>query len=73
LAAGNASETDQAFKNIAGPIVEAGIAPIDVAAMIITAIRENDFWILTHPEWKNVMQERAAGMIDNQLVTGFGG
>lgn len=73
LAAGNASETDQAFKNIAGPIVEAGIAPIDVAAMIITAIRENDFWILTHPEWKIVMQERAAGMIDNQLVTGFGG
>ncbi|MDG1946022.1 MAG: SDR family NAD(P)-dependent oxidoreductase [Halioglobus sp.] len=73
LAAGNASETHQAFKNIAGPIVEAGIAPIDVAEMIITAIRENHFWILTHPEWKNVMQERAAGMVDSQLVTGFGG
>ncbi|MFT4519738.1 MAG: NAD(P)-dependent dehydrogenase (short-subunit alcohol dehydrogenase family) [Halioglobus sp.] len=73
LAAGNASETDQAFKELAGPIVEAGIAPSDVAEMIVAAIKANDFWILTHPEWKNVLQERITGMIDNKLVTGFGG
>lgn len=73
IAAGNASATDQAFKDMAGPIVEAGIAPTDVAAMIVAAIRNNDFWILTHPQWKAVMQERVAGLAGNQLVTGFGG
>ena len=73
IAAGSASETDQAFKDLAGPIVDAGIAPSDVADMIIAAIQKNDFWILTHPEWKKVMLERSAGMVDNHLVTGFGG
>jgi len=73
IAAGSESETEQNFKDAAGAIVDAGIAPADVAGMIVAAIRNNDFWILTHPKWKTVMQERAAGMADNQLVTGFGG
>lgn len=73
LAAGNTSATDEAFKDMAGQIVAAGISPTDVAGMIVAAIKNNDFWILTHPDWKKVMQERVAGMQDNQLVTGFGG
>ena len=73
VAAAVKSDTDQAFRELAGPIVEAGIAPATVADMVIAAVRSNDFWILTHPDWKTVMQERVAGMMDNQLVTGFGG
>jgi NAD(P)-dependent dehydrogenase (short-subunit alcohol dehydrogenase family) len=73
IAAGQASVTDQTFRDTAGPIVDAGIAPADVAEMIIAAIKSNDFWILTHPQWKTVMQERVAGLVNNQLVTGFGG
>jgi NAD(P)-dependent dehydrogenase (short-subunit alcohol dehydrogenase family) len=73
LSAGSKSATEMSFKDVAGQIVAAGIAPGDVAGMIVAAIRKNDFWILTHPAWKKVMQERVAGMQDNQLVTGFGG
>jgi NAD(P)-dependent dehydrogenase (short-subunit alcohol dehydrogenase family) len=73
VAAAIDSDTDQAFKALAGPIVDAGIAPTTVADMIVTAIKNNDFWILTHPDWKTVMQERVAGMMHNQLVLGFGG
>ncbi len=73
ISAGENSATDQAFKEIAGPIVEAGIAPSLVAEMIVAAIKSKDFWIITHPDWKRVMQERAAGMLENKLVTGFGG
>lgn len=77
LAAGAApaldSATDDTFKDQAGAIVQAGIAPAVVADMIMTAIRANEFWILTHADWKRVMQERLAGLVDNQLVTGFGG
>jgi NAD(P)-dependent dehydrogenase (short-subunit alcohol dehydrogenase family) len=67
------SQTDQAFRDLAGPFVDAGISPDAVADMIVVAIKNNDFWILTHPDWKTVMQERVGGMMDNQLVTGFGG
>ncbi len=67
------SETDEAFKEMAGAIVGAGIEPARVAGMIVDAIHSNDFWILTHPEWKNVMRGRIDGLLNNQLVTGFGG
>jgi NAD(P)-dependent dehydrogenase (short-subunit alcohol dehydrogenase family) len=73
IAPGAELATEAAFNDIAGPIVAAGIAPADVAGMIVQAIKSNDFWILTHPDWKAVMQERVTGMQDNQLVTGFGG
>ena len=36
-------------------------------------IKGNDFWILTYPAWKDDMRERVAGMMDHQLVKGFGG
>lgn len=68
-----ASQTDLAFREMAGPIVDAGIAPAEVAELIVQAIRSNDFWIITHPAWKTVLRERVAGMNSNQLVTGFGG
>ena len=56
---------------------DAALAATEVAAtvadMVLAAIRNNDFWILTHPQWKNVLQERVAGLMNNKLVTGFGG
>jgi NAD(P)-dependent dehydrogenase (short-subunit alcohol dehydrogenase family) len=73
FAEGRDSDTAQAFKDSVAPFIEAGIAPADVAAMMIAAIRNNDFWILTHPAWKTVLQERVAGLLDNRLVSGFGG
>ena len=42
--------------------------------MVMAAIVNNDFWILTHSDWKKVMQERVAALVkDNSLYTGFGG
>ena len=38
------------------------------------AVTEQRFWILTHPEWKEVLRARVDGLIeDDRLVTGFGG
>ncbi len=73
FSAGQASPTDQGFKDLAGSFIEAGIAPAEVAGMVIAAIKNNDFWILTHPAWKTVLQERMDGLVKNQLVSGFGG
>ena len=67
------SVTDTAFREMAGAIVSQGMSPEDVAGQVLAAIERNDFWIITHPDWKTVMCERVAGMQDNKLVTGFGG
>jgi NAD(P)-dependent dehydrogenase (short-subunit alcohol dehydrogenase family) len=67
------SATDDAFRASAGPIVAVGIEPGDVAEMVVAAIRSNDFWILTHAGWRDVLQARVDGMAESQLVTGFGG
>ena len=67
------SATDDSFKAQAGAIVDVGMSPDAVAELVVAAIRADDFWIITHPDWKAVMRERAEGMVDNQLVTRFGG
>ena len=73
FSAGTASTTEQTFKDMAGAIVSDGLAPVEVAGRVFTAIKNNEFWILTHPAWHDVMQERITGMQRGQLVTGFGG
>lgn len=41
----------------------------DVAAQVFAAIRENRFWVLTHPEYKETIRERTRGIVDtNSLV-----
>lgn len=69
-----ASAVEEAFEKNAGAMLERGMDPSDVADMIVNAIRKNDFWIITHPDWKGVMKQRVAAMEkDNSLFTGFGG
>ena len=69
-----ASPIEEAFEKNAGAILQQGMNPADVADMVVDAIQNNAFWIITHPEWKNIMKERAAAMDkDNSLHTRFGG
>lgn len=69
------SQEEERFSENAGKLLkEQGLAPADVANMIVAAMEKDEFWILTHPEWKNVLQERVRMLKEsNQLHTGFGG
>lgn len=69
------SDVEKSFEENAGALLaNQGMDPAQVAGMIVNAIRSNDFWIITHPEWKNVMKERVEAMTrDNSLHTRFGG
>lgn len=69
------SEVEKGFEANAGALLASeGKDPADVADMIIKGITDNDFWIITHSDWKDIMIERAAAMKrDNSLHTGFGG
>jgi len=68
------SKQEQGFLSGARDMLAKGMDPADVAAMVVTAIREQRFWILTHPEWKNVLRQRVEALAsDDRLVGGFGG
>ena len=69
------SKQEEMFEQGAGAMLaQDGMDPSEVAERVVNAIRNNDFWILTHPDWHDVLEERVAAMRrDNSLVTGFGG
>ena len=69
------SVQEKRFEENAGALLATrGKDPAEVAQMVMDAIIKDEFWILTHPEWKTVMQERIAAMTrDNSLYSGFGG
>jgi len=73
VAAAPDRETEQTFKEMAGAIVDEGLPPAEVAGLIVTAMRNDDFWILPHTGWIDVLRDRVEGMAEKQLVTGFGG
>jgi NAD(P)-dependent dehydrogenase (short-subunit alcohol dehydrogenase family) len=68
------TETNQRFRMFASKIVEEGHSPESVAERVVHAIREKEFWILTHADWIDVLRKRVEGMEDgHKLVMGFGG
>jgi NAD(P)-dependent dehydrogenase (short-subunit alcohol dehydrogenase family) len=69
-----ATDTNQRFQEMAGKVVGRGHSAESVAELVLAAIRDQTFWILTHPKWIEVLRERVEGMEDGRrLVTGFGG
>lgn len=47
-----------------------GLAPRDVADMVLDAILTNRFWILTHPEWGDILRWRAETMATTGELAG---
>jgi NAD(P)-dependent dehydrogenase (short-subunit alcohol dehydrogenase family) len=68
------SEDGDEFKDYARRVLsEQGMAPSEVAAMVVDAIRTSRFWILTHPAWLGPLKQRLDNMAgDGQLEPGLG-
>jgi hypothetical protein len=43
--------------------LQAGLDPSEVAARVLTAIREDDLYVFTHPEMRGELEERFAAML----------
>lgn len=52
------TEAERRFYAGVGPMLSAGMEPSEVASLVVRAIHENRFWILTHPEWKQILKRR---------------
>jgi NAD(P)-dependent dehydrogenase (short-subunit alcohol dehydrogenase family) len=53
----------EALRNIIAGLLAGGIAPEPVAALVAEAIRENRFWIRTHPEMEPGVKARCEAII----------
>jgi NAD(P)-dependent dehydrogenase (short-subunit alcohol dehydrogenase family) len=50
-------------------LVESGLAPADVAAQVLDAIREERFYILTHPEMTPMIEKRMQDVLQGRTPT----
>jgi NAD(P)-dependent dehydrogenase (short-subunit alcohol dehydrogenase family) len=52
-----------AFAAQIAELVQSGMDPSDVAACVLTAIREGDFYAFTHPQMRAEVEDRFAGIL----------
>ena len=66
---------EERFRSSAGALLATrGLDPAVVAGMVVDAIRAQQFWVLTHPDWHRVLRERIDALTgDGSLSSGFGG
>jgi hypothetical protein len=50
-------------------VLENGLAPADVAAQVVDAVKRNRFYILTHPEWKEMIRSRMDDILEGRHPT----
>ncbi len=50
-------------------VIEAGMPPSEVAAQVVGAIRDERFYILTHPDWKPMIQTRFDDILQERPPT----
>jgi NAD(P)-dependent dehydrogenase (short-subunit alcohol dehydrogenase family) len=59
-------ETDAgllAMKEMVNTWIAEGLQPAHVASLVVEAMRENRFYVLTHPEWQGMIQDRIDRML----------
>lgn len=55
---------DAGLAAFVGKLIADGLAPDDVAAMVLDAVRTRRFYVLTHPEWKPMIANRVQAIVD---------
>ncbi len=50
-------------------LLAAGLSPVKVGELVLAAIREERFWILTHPEWKGAIRHRLENVLEERDPT----
>lgn len=64
----SSSQVERGFYESASEVVAKGLDPSDVAGMVVDAVRERRFWILTHPEWKQIVRRRVEALVESDAL-----
>lgn len=68
-ATGELQETDEgllALKEMVNNWIAEGLQPAHVASLVVDAIRNNRFYVLTHPEWQGMIRDRVDRMLSGE-------
>jgi NAD(P)-dependent dehydrogenase (short-subunit alcohol dehydrogenase family) len=63
-----ASDAEAAFLDAVGKMVPKGLDPAEVAGLVVEAIRHDRFWIITHPEWKKILERRVKLLVEDDAL-----
>ena len=59
-------EGGEEMQEFVGSLIAGGLDPDDVAALVLAAIREGRFYVLTHPDWNSMITDRVAHIVDGE-------
>ncbi len=65
-----APEAEAVLEIIEG-LVASGLDPIDVGKLVVESIKEERFYILTHPTWKEMVRQRAENITEGRDPVGL--
>jgi NAD(P)-dependent dehydrogenase (short-subunit alcohol dehydrogenase family) len=54
------------FYSAVKQVIEEGMPPEDIVDAMVTAVRQNQFWILTHPQLDSAIRERFESMLSRR-------
>lgn len=60
------------FAEVAAGLIANGLAPTAVAGMVLDAVRERRFYILTHPDWTPLVADRVERIVRGDAPSGAG-
>lgn len=63
------AETDEglaAMRDMVANWIAEGLQPAHVASLVVEAIREERFYVLTHPEWQGMVRDRVDRMLSGE-------
>jgi NAD(P)-dependent dehydrogenase (short-subunit alcohol dehydrogenase family) len=60
---------EQLLEQVARQLLASGLPPARVAELVFTAIRDERFYVLTHPEWKQMIRHRMEDILEERTPT----
>jgi NAD(P)-dependent dehydrogenase (short-subunit alcohol dehydrogenase family) len=67
---GPAAEGAEMMRKVVSGLIERGLDPLDVGQLVVEAIRARRFYVLTHPHWKNMIQNRMENILEDRDPVG---
>jgi NAD(P)-dependent dehydrogenase (short-subunit alcohol dehydrogenase family) len=64
--AGDDDQMASAFGDVIRGFIESGMEPAEVAAQVVTAVKERRFYILTHPASKEMVRRRMEAIVNGE-------
>lgn len=68
-AQGAVSDQEQAMQSIIKAAIDSGKKPEDVADQVFQAVRDDKFYVITHPEWLGAVKKRVNEILEGRTPT----